>query len=407
MPRARIPRSHQALMTGKSASSQGCARSRAQGRSAPEEVGAILLVTVETEASSRFVQDAISSPAILAQGMRSLVLTLVLLGCSTDDAAGGGGTGGADSGGADSGGGAPLSEEFMALTYNVAGLPEALTGAPDPLTRMPLIGDLLGDYDLVLTQEDWQTPDPNPLAPIRVYHEILDERAPHPYRSIPMPLPLGSDPDHWPATENRPAQAALVSDGLNAFSKIPFDPAKMIRVGWLDCYGDANVGAADCLSTKGFTVMTLTFASGVELDVIDVHGEAGRTTEDLRLMRAHFEQLTAFLDDPARAGRAMLLGGDTNLHTERPISETAPDAEIWQALLDATGFVDVCDTATTGITCSPERDGHFIDKFAFKNGDEVTLEPLSHAYETEKFTYAGGYLSDHDPLAVRFRVGQH
>ena len=58
-------------------------------------------------------------------------------GCSSDDSNGG-------SGG--NGGGTP--GEFLALTYNVAGLPEGLTSSPNPLARMPIIGQLLNDYDL-------------------------------------------------------------------------------------------------------------------------------------------------------------------------------------------------------------------------------------------------------------------
>jgi hypothetical protein len=293
--------------------------------------------------------------------------------------------------------------EFLALTYNVAGLPEALTGSPNPLARMPLISALLNDYDLVLTQEDWQTPDPNPLAPTRVYHELLDDQVTHPYRSIPAPLPLGADPAHWPATANRPAVQALVSDGLNEFSRVFFDAQATVHVTWTDCYGDATTGAGDCLATKGFTLQTHVLSPGVELDVYNLHGEAGRGAQDLPLMRSDFEQLAAFINQPARAGRAIILGGDTNLHTERASSASNPDREIWQTFRDATGITDVCDTAVTAITCSPDGDGGLIDKFAYRSSSTLLIEPVSHSYETAKFTYSAGSLSDHDPLAVRFR----
>jgi hypothetical protein len=42
----------------------------------------------------------------------------------------------------------------------------------------------LNAYDLVLMQETWQTPDPNPFAPTRVYHEILVAGSQHPYKSV-------------------------------------------------------------------------------------------------------------------------------------------------------------------------------------------------------------------------------
>jgi hypothetical protein len=61
------------------------------------------------------------------------------------------------------------SGDFLALTYNVAGLPEGISGS-HPETNTPLIGPLLNAYDLVLMQESWLTPDPNPLAPLRIVH---------------------------------------------------------------------------------------------------------------------------------------------------------------------------------------------------------------------------------------------
>jgi len=214
----------------------------------------------------------------------------------SDGAAGSGGAGGPDgslgsggvAGGAGSGGaaGSPSSGEFLALSYNVAGLPEELSGSPEPLTRMPLIGALLNDYDLVLTQEDWETPDPNPLAPTRVYHEILVANTNHPYKSISAPLPLGNSTE----ANQRPScladgVAALTSDGLNLFSRIFFDPTTTAHVRWTDAYGGADFGAADCLADKGFSVTTLRIAPGVEIDVNNLHGEAGRTAQDLPLMR--------------------------------------------------------------------------------------------------------------------------
>jgi hypothetical protein len=311
------------------------------------------------------------------------LLAILCLGCSSDDSGSGGnpaGDGGTGAGGSSND---LASGEFLALTYNVAGLPEVLSGSPDPLTRMPLIGALLNDYDVVLLQESWQTPDPNRFAPTRVYHEILDELSTHPYRSISAPIPLGDD-------ETRPS--ALLSDGLNEFSRVPFDPGAMVRVRWTECFGDATEGAADCLATKGFTLTVYSLADGVQLHVYNLHGEAGRTPEDLRLMRQGFEdELPAFISARS-AGHAIVLGGDTNLHTDR-----SPDGEIWRAFRDATGILDVCEA----VDCGDHVDR--IDKFAYRSSDALEVEPLSHEFERDKFSYSGGRLSDHDPLAVRFR----
>ena len=147
--------------------------------------------------------------------------------------------------------------EIHALIYNVAGLPEILSGS-SPETNTDLIGPKLNDFDLVLLQESWETPDPNPLAPTRVYHEILVGHSTHQYKTEMAPQPLGTNPD-------RPE--ALLADGLGKFSNFEMGP--VTRVAWDGCFGGADTsdnGAADCLAMKGFAVATITLANGVEVD---------------------------------------------------------------------------------------------------------------------------------------------
>ena len=69
----------------------------------------------------------------------------------------------------------------------------------------------------------------------------------------------------------------------------------------------------------------------------------------------------------AAAGRAIVLGGDTNLHTagSHPDGSNGADAVIWQAFLARTGLVDTC-TAAIGCT-SPGS----IDKIAYRSGQGV------------------------------------
>lgn len=271
------------------------------------------------------------------------------------------------------------SGEFLALSYNVAGLPEGISGS-HPATNTPLIAPLLNAYDLVLLQETWQTPDPNPLAPLRVYHEILVAGSLHPYRSEPAPQPIGTDP-------RRPS--AVVSDGLNVFSDFPF--TSVAREMWNGCWASA----ADCLSQKGFMVARTTFAPGVTVDVYDLHMEAGGDPEDDALRDQAVTQLAAFVN-AFSAGRPVIVGGDFNLHTNGE-----PDASQFQRLLAETGLTDVC----AALACpEPGR----IDKFLFRGSAGLALTPLSWHFETDVFQTPGGEpLSDHDPLAVRFRWAVH
>ena len=264
--------------------------------------------------------------------------------------------------------------EFLALSYNVAGLPQGISGS-DPEINTPIIAPLLNGYDLVVLQETWKTPDPNPLAPTRVYHEILEAGSLHPFKTLSATQPLGTDPD-------RPS--AFVADGLNTFSRYPFD--EVIRERWTTCHPSA----ADCLALKGFSVVRMTFAPGATVDVYDLHMEAGGDPEDDIARDQGVTQLSTFIQAHS-AGRPVIVGGDFNLHTN-----VEPDQSQFLRLLAETGLQDVCAT----LSCpEPGR----IDKFLFRSNAAVTITPLSWHFETDVFVRDGNVpLSDHEALAVRF-----
>ncbi len=297
------------------------------------------------------------------------------------------GADGTEPSGAGSEGDGEWDGEIHTLIYNVAGLPEILSGS-SPETNTDLIGPKLNDFDLVLLQETWETPDPNPLAPTRVYHEILVGHSTHEHRTEMAPQPLGTNPD-------RPE--ALLADGLGTFSNYEMGP--VTRVAWAGCFGGADTsdnGAADCLAMKGFAVTTVTFADGVEVDVYNLHAEAGSSPADQELQRAGFPQLAAFIEEHS-AGRAVIVGGDTNLHTdEEPRNpQDVEDNEIWADFLEATGLTDACDA----LGC---EDTGRIDKLAFRSGDGVELGVTERMVEEELFTDdAGEQLSDHKAISYR------
>lgn len=269
---------------------------------------------------------------------------------------------------------APSAGEFLALTYNVAGLPEGISGS-HPATNTPIIAPLLNNYDLVLVQESWKTPDPNPFPALHVYHEILEAGSMHPFKSVSAPLPLGTDPE-------RPS--ALVSDGLNRFARFRFDDVARER--WSGCHDSA----ADCLSLKGFSFARSTLPGGAVVDIYNLHMEAGGDPEDDDLRDAGVTQLSTFINTHS-VGRAVIVGGDFNLHTD-----TEPDSTYFQRLLSEAGLTDVC--AFLGCP-QPGR----IDKFLFRSSASVTLTPTSWHFETDVFMDdMGEPLSDHDALAVNF-----
>lgn len=269
---------------------------------------------------------------------------------------------------------AVVAGDVLALAYNVAGLPQGISGS-NPEVNTPLIGPLLNGYEITLLQETWKTPDPNPLAPLRVYHEILEAASLHPFRSIAAPQPLGTNPF-------RPS--ALLADGLNRFSNFPFD--EEIRVPWNTCVESA----ADCLALKGFSIARTTFAPGVVVDVYDLHMEAGGDPADDVARDEGITQLVQAMTTYS-AGRPIIVGGDFNLHTN-----TEPDGSQYARLLSEAGLTDVC----AAVGCSTTGR---IDKFAYRSAGPVTITPLSHDFETDVFVRDGNVdLSDHEALAVRF-----
>jgi hypothetical protein len=183
-----------------------------------------------------------------------------------------------------------------------------------------------------------------------------------------------------------------VGDGLGILSRFPFDEFR--RVPWKTC----GEGEADCLAMKGFAMARVELASGLNVDVYNLHADAGSEESDIAARAAGFEQLAAYIEAHSE-GRAIILGGDTNLHTDPGSDDPLDreDARLWKTFLERTGLVDGCDA----LAC---EDPGRIDKFAFRSGGGIELEPLSRKFEVEKFRDAGGGpLSDHDALAVRWR----
>ena len=279
------------------------------------------------------------------------------------------------------------SGEFTTLAYNVAGLPQEVSQV-NPQEHIPLISPLLSGYDVVLTQEDfdWWQPDLDQFD-FANYHSRLRARVDHPYQSErhPGPEAVGIDV----ATERPMLQ---VGDGLGILSRFPFDEFR--RVPWETC----GESAADCLAMKGFAMARVELASSLIVDVYNLHADAGSADSDIAARAAGFEQLAAYILQHSD-GHAIILGGDTNLHTDPGSDDPLDrgDARLWETFLKRTGLLDVC----AALDC---EDSTRIDKFAFRSGEGIELEPLAWRFEVEKFRDAGGEpLSDHDALAVRWR----
>lgn len=282
--------------------------------------------------------------------------------------------------------------EFSLLTYNVAGLPQEISPV-NPGTNIPLISPKLEPYDVVVTQEDfdWWNPalDSYDFAN---YHSRLRAQTTHPWVTGPHPGPAavgidGSDPE-------RPMP--LVGDGNGIMSRFPFTGAD--RVPWEHCFGGADTsdgGAGDCLAMKGFARATLTIAEGVEVDVYTVHAEAGRTALDSRMIAENFTLLADYINAHS-ADRAVIVAGDTNLHTAPGHVMEPIHGPIWARFVQEVGLIDVC------VVIECHQPGS-IDKVGWRNGSDVILAVHERRWETDIFVdSAGRPLSDHPPVAVDF-----
>jgi endonuclease/exonuclease/phosphatase family metal-dependent hydrolase len=252
----------------------------------------------------------------------------------------------------------PNSGELRVLTYNVAGLPEGLSGS-HPEANIPVISPLLNAFDLVLLQEDFW------------YHGELKADASHPFQSEP-----------WLT----PANILDMGDGLNRFSRSTF--GKLTRTAWPGCNGDLDC-SSDCLATKGFSVARHTLSEGVEVDVYNLHMEAGGCPEDAVIRAQSVDQLLETLAERSK-DVPVIMAGDFNLHEEDPV-----ELALVNKLLDEGGLTMAC----WATECGASR----IDRILVKSHGDVTLEPLNWEIPEEFQSPAGAPLSDHDPVAARVR----
>lgn len=332
---------------------------------------------------------------MVAGGLLVVVALVAVGACSSDDGSpddGSSGEGPATEDSTGTGERSGSSGSFRLLSYNVAGLPQEVS-EEQPTTDIPQISPLLEDYDVVLTQEDfdWWT-DALDAFDFARYHEWLgaDTTFEHRTAQHPGPEAVGITAEERPLLN--------IGDGLGVLSRFPFTGEQ--RVPWEGCFGGVTgPGAADCLAMKGFLVVRMALAPGVEVDVYDLHGEAGGNPEDQALQADDYEQLATFIAEHS-AGRAVIVAGDTNLHTDLEHEDAGDglDIEIWDTFLEAAGLTDAC----TATDCPETGD---IDKVAYRSAEDgtVELEATEHDFPAARFSDAAGDgLSDHEPLEVVF-----
>ncbi|MFE9745734.1 jacalin-like lectin [Saccharothrix saharensis] len=265
--------------------------------------------------------------------------------------------------------------QFSVLTYNVAGLPEPLSGS-NPAENTPLIGARIRDYAVVNVQEDFN------------YHAALYAADNHPHRT--------------PTSGGVP-----FGDGLNTLSAYPY--TDFARVKWDRCNG------TDCLTPKGFTFARLRLAEGVYVDLYNVHANAGSTDADLAARRANITQLSQYVTRNS-AGNAVIIMGDTNTRYTRT-GDNIRDLVHPNGLTDAwvelvRGGVEPAAGAPA-LVCDPQNvtsSCEVVDKVFYRDNAFIDLTATTYRNDHAAFLDADGApLSDHYPHAVGFtwRLADH
>ncbi|MFC5744568.1 endonuclease [Actinomadura rugatobispora] len=254
------------------------------------------------------------------------------------------------------------------LAYNVAGLPEPISGG-NPAQNTKPIGERVNAYDVVNVQEDFN------------YHADLYSTDRHPHRT---PTSGG----------------VLFGSGLNTMSDHPF--TGLTRVKWTSCNG------FDCLTPKGFTLKRLRLAEGAVIDLYNVHANAGSTNADLAARRANITQLASYITAHS-AGNAVIVAGDTNTRYTRA-GDNIRDLVTAGGLTDAWVAAErggdpppagdpalVCDDAAVTDACE------VVDKILFRGSGTVGLRLTGYSNDDARFRTADDeMLSDHYPIAAAF-----
>lgn len=251
--------------------------------------------------------------------------------------------------------GAPAGELEL-LSYNIHGLPFS-SDTQDPAVNVPKIAPRLVPYSLVLLQEDF------------THHDALLRAGTHDFVSEPG------------------VPSTALNDGLTFMSRQPF--SRLERVKWSVCHGVTDSGS-DCFADKGYAVARFRIDDVVELDVYNLHMDAGRSAEDHAARAAQIEQLVSGV--AARSGeRAVVIAGDTNLKPDSSVE----DAALLEELVSGLGLTDVC----RALSCGDEAR---IDRVLFRSGERLTLTPRVWRLEPGFADESGQPLSDHEPVFASF-----
>jgi len=260
------------------------------------------------------------------------------------------------------------SGSFSTLGYNVAGIPFEYTGANATL-HTPIISCYVKPYTIVNVQEDFNW-----------HADLYNDCDNHLYRT-PTSGGIG------------------FGDGLNTLSNFAWDD--LDRVTW------SSRSGADALTPKGFSMVRMRLATGVYLDVYNLHAQAGTSSAELAASVSDVNQMLGYIESNS-AGNAVMVVGDTNTRYTRQgqnfwafLNHGFTDVwiqKIRNGQVPAIGNPLLCGTPQVASpTCE------ITDKALYRDNGFVGLVASNYVDHGDAVDNAGTQLSDHHPIEVDWR----
>jgi endonuclease/exonuclease/phosphatase family metal-dependent hydrolase len=242
---------------------------------------------------------------------------------------------------------------FTFVSYNVGGLADFIS-AGSPSETTPLISPMLNPFDVVVVQEDFE------------YHKKLVSQLTFPFQVKPGGASFPK----------------VYGDGLATFSR--FQTGEVTKEQWDDCNGTTG-SKNDCLAEKGFRCVMITLEAGVDVEVCNLHMDAGRGADDAKTRDKQSVQFAAYLTEHAST-HAVIAAGDTNMKAE--------DEPSFLKLVALTSLRDTCRE----LSC-PQPALH--DRVFVRDAPNLKLTASSWEELTTFVDANGKALSDHDPVSVK------
>jgi hypothetical protein len=248
----------------------------------------------------------------------------------------------------------------------------------DPRDRMPAIGRLSSEYDVVLYQEDFEYHDLLRLE-LRNHTSFHGNGIGSDVRRILMKALLA------PFAFVLPRFSAPYGAGVSVLVRSDWAlPDQVDREAYGSCRGWFR-SRGDCWANKGWLRVGVRPDPGVQVDLYTTHLDAGTGKRSARI-RARQVAILAQAIERLSPERAVIVAGDLNLLRARSRDE-AVMREFRQRLGQASELAV----------------WHQHDCILYRNGPHTTLE-VESAGEATEFAREQRALSDHAALRARFRV---